>query len=278
MMEYLGIFLYVVSVYAALLVVLHWYEPRLIYYPNYPTRKVTRTPAVLGMTFEDVWLTTADGVQIHGWYLPTPDATYTLLFCHGNAGNISHWLEKAQFLKSLGFSVFLFDYRGYGKSNGATNEAGTYRDAEAVYQYLTDKRQLAASQIILYGESLGSGVVVELATRLPAAGLILEAAYTSIVAAGQRTYWFLPVFLLVRNRYESLKKISAVRIPLLILHSREDQLFPYHFAERLYSAAQPPKTLVEMHGRHNGGIMTNQNVAAHALQKFAASLDTTPRA
>ena len=127
--------LYVVGGLIGLFLLLRWLEPRFIYYPNVPTRKVLRTPDSLGMAYQEVRLKTSDGVTLHGWYLSTPGATYTLLFCHGNAGNISHWLEKARFLQECGCSLFLFDYRGYGKSGGQTDEQGTYRDARAVYDY-----------------------------------------------------------------------------------------------------------------------------------------------
>ena len=147
-----GTLLYVVGGLTGLFLLLRWWEPRLIYYPNFPTRKVLVNPGHSGNgATVRLWLTTSDGVTLHGWYLPTPGVTFTLLFCHGNAGNISHWLEKAQFLQECGGSLFLFEYRGYGRSTGQTDEQGTYRDARAAYDYLTGPLALTPGEVVFWG-------------------------------------------------------------------------------------------------------------------------------
>lgn len=256
----------------AVLLFLRWYEPRMMYYPNVPARRIERVPDEAGIAYESVWLKTSDGVRILGWFLPTAKAHYTLLFCHGNAGNISHRIEKMAVFQKLGFNVFLFDYRGYGESQGKPNEQGTYRDAEAALEYLIKTRGIAPETVVLYGESLGTGVAVEIATRYPIAGLILEAPYTSLADVGQRIVWFLPVWFIVRNRYESRRKLPRVSCPLLILHSREDEIFSYSHAERLLAAANSPKRLVELQGGHANAFFVSLERSKSAIAQFLREL------
>ena len=145
----------------ALILLLGWYEPHLIYFP---ARDLERTPAALGLPFEDVELRTADGERVHGWFLSAPaPASVTVLLLHGNAGNISHRFEKLAVLRNLGADVLIVDYRGYGRSSGRPTETGTYRDADAAYEYLVQARGIDPRRLVLYGESLGAAVAVDLA-------------------------------------------------------------------------------------------------------------------
>ena len=290
-----------VILYVALLVLVMWREPQMIYYP---AREIELTPDKAGLQYEDVWLTTADGVRINGWFVPAvaarpstdsgrqlrsdePDATaypalhrsaatttnqFTILFLHGNAGNISHRQEKLAILHELGAAVFILDYRGYGRSDGTPNEQGTYADARAAYEYLTKQRGLDPKHIILYGESLGSAVAVQLATEMPVGGVILEEAFTSVGDVGQKMFPFLPVRWVVRNKYDSLSKIARINAPLLLLHSRNDEIFPYHHAERLLAASREPKRLVEMRGNHNDAFAVSAETYQQALRDFIASV------
>jgi len=250
----------------ALVVVLGWYEPRLIYFP---ARDLERTPAGLGLPFEDIELRTVDGERVHGWLLPAPTpALVTVLLLHGNAGNISHRFEKLAVLRGLGADVLIIDYRGYGRSSGRPTETGTYRDADAAYAYLVEIRRIAPGRIVLYGESLGAAVAVDLAARKPVGGLVMESAFSSAVDVGQEMFSFLPARLLVRNRYESTKKIGAVRAPVLILHSRDDEYFGWHHPQRLYDAAREPKRLVALRGGHNDAFLVSSQIYAAALAAF----------
>jgi fermentation-respiration switch protein FrsA (DUF1100 family) len=245
---------------------LAWREPQMLYYPD---RTPFRTPP--GVT--DLDLTTSDGVKIHGWFVPgPPDAALTVLFFHGNAGHLADREEKLAILRQLGLNVCIIDYRGYGRSAGKPNEQGTYRDAEAAYDDLTKTRGLAPHTIIVYGESLGTGIAVELAARLPVGGVILEAGFTSIGDVAQEMFPFLPVRYVVRNKYDSLRKISRLQAPLLLLHSRGDEIFGFHHAERLLAAAPEPKRLVELHGDHNGAFFHSGEIYRAALKEFVAGL------
>lgn len=250
--------------YLAICLLVSLREPHMIYLPS---RGFIGTPADVGLKYEDVTLTTADGVRIHAWHIPGASAT-TVLFLHGNAGNISYRLEKIALLHQLGVGVFILDYRGYGRSEGRPNETGTYQDALAAWDYLAARQR----PVVLYGESLGCGVAVELATRKPVRGVILEAPFTSIADVGQRLFPYLPVRWLVRNRYENLRKMPLVTAPILILHSRDDEIFSFDHAERLYAAARAPKKLVALRGGHNDAFMVSATEYREALREFLASV------
>jgi fermentation-respiration switch protein FrsA (DUF1100 family) len=263
--------LVVVGALVALALLLRWREPSMIYFPS---RQIELTPERVGFQFEDVWLTTSDGVRIHGWYLPAPlqRGRLVVLFLHGNAGNISHRYEKFEAFRDLGVDVFIIDYRGYGRSEGRPDEQGTYRDALAAYEYLTGRppvgRALLPRQIVLYGESLGAAVAVDLATKVPVGGVVTEEAFTSTADVGQKMFPFLPVRWLVKNKYDTLSKIGRINAPLLIFHSRDDEYFSMRHAERLLAAAQPPKHLVELRGGHNDAFLVSNVTWRHALKQF----------
>ncbi len=244
---------------------LRWREPSMIYYP---ARGLDDSPDRHGWEYEDVWLTTADGVRIHGWWLPRSSNAATILFLHGNAGNISHRFEKLAFFRELGAAVFILDYRGYGRSDGVPSEAGTYHDAQAAYSFLLNTEHRTPSNLVLYGESLGSAVAVELATRVPVGGVILEEPFTSIADVGQAMFPFLPIRWLVRNKYDSLGKIDRLNAPLLIFHSRQDEYFPIRHAERLLAAARDPKQLIELHGSHNDAFLLSADRYRQGLLEF----------
>ena len=176
------------------------FQPSLVFFPD---RRMGATPAQLGVRYKDVFFDTEDGVKLNGWYIPTESARGVLVFCHGNAANISNRLESIQIFLELGLSVFIFDYRGYGRSDGKISEAGTYLDARAAVDYLLTEEGVPADRLILFGRSLGAAVAVELATRRRPRALILESAFTSIADVGQRTYPFLPVKWLSRIKYDS---------------------------------------------------------------------------
>lgn len=267
MLHFLLLLFFGLTLFALLL---RWREPAMIYYPD---RELAGTPDQAGLKFEDVWLTTGDGVRIHGWFLPaTATNAPAILFLHGNAGNISHRLDKLAIFHNLGAATLIIDYRGYGGSEGTPDEPGTYRDAQAAYDWLAKQQR----QIILYGESLGSAVAVDLAVKVPVAGLIIEEPFTSIADVGQKLYPFLPVRLLAKTKYDSLSKMPRLRAPLLILHSREDEMFPYSYAERLLAAAPAPKRLVELRGSHNDAFLVSAEIYRRALAEFLASLSHEP--
>jgi fermentation-respiration switch protein FrsA (DUF1100 family) len=226
------------------------FEKRLIYFP-YRTLEVT--PAALGLRHDELRLVTEDGVTLHGWFLPVPDSRFTVLLCHGNGGNISHRLDRVLLMQArLHVDVLLFDYRGYGRSDGRPDEEGTYRDARAAYKYLRDERVVAPARLVLFGESLGSAVALQLALEREARGLVLESPFTSIPEMARAAYPFLPVGRFLRTRYDSLERVPRLRMPLLVLHGERDRIVPFLQGRRLFEAAPEPKRFYSIPGAdHN---------------------------
>jgi fermentation-respiration switch protein FrsA (DUF1100 family) len=231
-----------------------WFERAQVYHPG---RELKATGAELRRPFEDVRLRTEDGVELHAWFFPADDAAggepRVFLVCHGNAGNISHRLGLCAALLRTGAAVLLFDYRGYGLSSGRPSEEGTYRDAQAAFGWLR-ARGFTAEQIVAFGESLGGAVATELAVREPLGGLVLQSTFTSIPDMGAELFPWLPVRWLGTIRYDTLSKLSRLHMPLLILHSREDDLVAFRHAERNLAAANEPKRLAELSGGHNDPV------------------------
>ncbi|WP_017940684.1 MULTISPECIES: alpha/beta hydrolase [unclassified Thioalkalivibrio] len=240
-------------------------QDRLIYMPS---GNVTSTPERIGLAYEDIELVTEDGVRLHGWFVPGPDGdTPVLLFLHGNAGNIGHRLHSLQQFHELGLAVLIIDYRGYGRSAGRPDEAGTYADARAAWQYLTEDRAIPPEAIVVFGRSLGAAVAAELATGVEPAAVILESAFTSAADLGARHYPWLPVRTLLRHEYDTLGRIEAITAPILLAHSRDDEIVPFEHTERLYAAAGDAR-LLEMEGGHNDAFLATGQAYRDGLQAF----------
>jgi fermentation-respiration switch protein FrsA (DUF1100 family) len=223
-------------------------QKKMIYYPS-PELEVT--PDRIGLSYEDVYLNTSDGVRIHGWYVPAREAQTTLLFLHGNAGNISHRLDNVRRLHDQGINVFIIDYRGYGLSRGSPGEQGLYRDAEAALEYLQDREDVHRDRIAVFGRSLGGAVAVDLCSRKECRRLILESTFTS-TADMARSMFFLPLGPLITERFDSESKIVKSRVPLLQFHGTNDDLVPYRLGQKLFQAAPGPKSFVPIPGAgHN---------------------------
>jgi fermentation-respiration switch protein FrsA (DUF1100 family) len=241
-----------------LYVMLRWFEHRQVYHP---TQGFAATGAALNRPWEDVTFPATDGVRLNGWFFPaatnSPRSRFVVLHCHGNGGNISHRLEAATGLLDLGVGVFLFDYRGYGRSAGRPSEEGTYRDAQGAYAWLRGRGN-ADTNILVFGESLGGAVAAELAQRERVGGLILQSTFTSVPDVGAELFPWLPVRWLARTRYDTHAKLPLIRVPVLVLHSRDDTLISFHHAERNLAAANEPKLLVELAGDHNDSIETGR--------------------
>lgn len=216
----------------------------------FPERELAGTPASLGLAYQDVWFQADDGVRLHGWLIPGTRPT-TLLWSHGNAGNISHRLDNIRDIhQRLGIGVFIFDYRGYGRSDGSPTEAGLYLDARAAREALVRTLDVPSERIVYFGRSLGGAVALELALAHPPPGLILESPFLSVQAMANRT---LPGSgFLFKSRFDSLAKIRRLRTPLLILHGDADEVVPYEHGRRLWEAASEPKAFYTIaRARHN---------------------------
>ncbi len=253
--------------YAAVLLLVFLFQPRLVYFPQVE-RELTTTPRAAGLDFEDVTLHTADGITLHGWWVPARNPHGTVLMMHGNAGNISHRLGYLTMFNRLGYSVLLFDYRGYGKSGGNPDEEGTYRDAEAAWQHLTEARKLAPRDIVMLGESLGGGVATWLALKYPPRALVLASTFTSVPDLGAQVYPWLPVRLLARMHYDNLARIGKIDAPVLIAHSRDDDIIPFAHGEALFAAARDPKQMLVLAGGHNEGFLFARDAWIAAVGAF----------
>ena len=251
---------------------LRWFEHSQVYHPF---RKLEAAPAELGRAFEEVRFQTSDGVALHGWFFPAstnwPRVQLAFLICHGNAGNVSHRLGLCGALLETGTSVFVFDYRGYGRSEGRPGEEGTYRDAQAAHGWLRQKG-FRGENIIAYGESLGGGVVSELALRETLGGVVLQSTFTSLPEIGAELFPWLPVRWISTIQYDTLAKLPKIRVPVLILHSRTDELASFHHGERNFSAANQPKFFCELRGGHNEGVWL-QTEFQDAVDNFVKLLE-----
>lgn len=238
------------------------------HYVYYPERALLANPGGIGLRYEEVTFETSDGVQLSGWFIPSDSAGGVILFCHGNAGNISHRLESIQVFHRLGLSVFIFDYRGYGESKGKPTEQGTYKDAEAAWDYLVAERQIEPSQVIIFGRSLGGAVAAWLAQSHRPAALVVESTFTSLPDIAATLYPFLPVRLLLRFEYNTAEYLTRVDCPILIVHSRDDEIMPVAHGRQLFETAREPKRFLEISGTHNEGFITSGEVYYKGLNTF----------
>jgi fermentation-respiration switch protein FrsA (DUF1100 family) len=253
-----------------------WAEKRFVFFPE---SEVAGDPAQAGLRFEDVYLTTDDGLRLHGWFLPGPPGvagpnTQTWLWFHGNGGNLGTrvgQLERAHHL--LGVNQFIFDYRGYGNSEGHPSERGTYIDARAALNYLKHREGTNPERIVYFGHSLGAAVAVELAADHPPMGIALVAPFSSIGDMAGLTVPFPLVGWLVRGHYDSVKHIPKVHAPLLLLHGQLDEIVPHWQGIKLYRAANRPKRFVTLHGAsHNNAHHVAGHIIARALVQFRNGL------
>lgn len=248
-----SILLLLLVAYAALLLFIYFNQANMLYLPDYAGASSTATPANAGFDFETVALITEDGLQLDAWYVPAANERGIILFCHGNAGTIANRISTLDILNELGFSSLIFDYRGYGRSQGEPTEEGTYRDAEAAWQFLREKGY-REDEILIMGRSLGAAVAAELAQRHQPKAVVLESAFTSVPDLAAELYPFFPVRWLSRFRYETISYLQSITAPVLIVHSRDDEIISFNHGQRLFDAANSPKQFLELKGGHNDAI------------------------
>jgi len=254
---------------AALYALVRYLETMGVFFPN---RVMSIDPSVMDLPWEDIYFKTKDGITLNGWYFIRPGAKSTLVFAHGNAGNMSDRLFKIKFFYNLGLNVFIFDYRGYGKSEGKPSESGVYLDAQGAYDYLQSRPDVNMNSIILYGASIGGAVVIDLATCRNAALLVVESSISNAKDMAQILYPFVPSFFL-SLKFDSLNKVKALKIPKLFIHSPEDEVVPYWVGQKLFEAASEPKVFLKIHGGHNDGSITVEPAAAGEFIRILKSKD-----
>lgn len=260
--------IYLVLVIGIFFAYVKYIEARSIFFP---AKTLDATPQIVNLGFEDIDLKTSDGVDIHGWFIPH-GGKKTVLFFHGNGGNISHRLEKILFLRSADSNIFIIDYRGYGKSKGRPTEKGIYADAQASYDYLVDEKGTDPKDIIVYGESLGCAVAIDLASKNKVGGLILEGSFSSGRDMAKTLYPYLPISLFF-TKFNSKEKIGKVNAPIIFIHSPSDEIVPFELAQKLFDSANEPKKLIKIRGGHNTAFIDSQEVYTESIKSFIESIE-----
>ena len=247
-----SVILVIVIAYSILAWTLYFMQPKFLYSP---VRAVPYTPGDIDLSYDKVVFRTDDNHKLTGWFIPADNAELTVLFFHGNGGNMTHRLDTINILNELGLNCFIFDYRGYGGSEGRPSEQGTYSDAQAAYDWLTKQKHTLPENIILFGRSLGGSIAAQLAGSVRVKGLIVESSFTSYVDMGKKFYPYMPVRWFAAFSYRTIDYVKKINCPIMIIHSRNDEIIPFEFGLRLYDAAHEPKEFVEIFGTHNDGFL-----------------------
>jgi len=301
MLIYIGIVLFIA--YWGLGVILYIMQPKFLYSP---VREVTYTPGELDLDFENVVFESSDGLRLSGWYIPAPLETqreksltgsvpprlsaqadvgsgslltgpvekskFTVLFCHGNGGNMMHRLDSINIFYNLGLSCFIFDYRGYGHSQGKPSEEGTCLDVEAAYKWLTKEKKIPPDNIIVFGRSLGGSIAAYLASKVQTRALIVESTFTSYADIGKKFYPYMPVRWFASFSYRTIDYIKDAHCPVMLIYSKNDEVVPFDFGLELYEAANEPKKFVEIFGSHNDDFLVSSEIYKKAWTEWLTFL------
>jgi len=263
------LFLFFFGYYVYRIADLYFHQEKYVYHPE----KIWKaTPASEGLPYEDLKLRSSDRVELSAWYVPSAVSKGSVIFFHGNARNMSSDLDALKMFHGFGFNVLTVDYRGYGKSQGSPDEQGTYRDAQAAWDWLVRSKQESSDRIVICGRSLGAAIAADLALKNVPKALILEAAFSSLRDAAQELYPYFPVKFLTRYRYNTLGKLKDIRCPILIVHSRDDELIGFHHAQRLYAAVRGKKDFIELGGPHKGGYQPTIGKYQQGIKRFLDAL------
>jgi uncharacterized protein len=269
MKKMIHLILIIVAGYLAFVGLLYMMQGSMIFLPD---RNVANDPGSVGIEWENAWFETEDGKRLQGWYIPGEESRYVLLFSHGNAGNISHRLGFIEMLYNRGISTFIYDYRGYGNSDGRPTEKGLHKDIEGAWNYLIDELGYSQGQIVLFARSLGGPFSAKLASNKNPGGLILESTFTSAKDVASDIYPFIPSSI-VRFRLDTESYLKNVSVPVLIMHSRDDEIIPFHHSRSLYEAAREPKYFSELRGGHNDNFIASGEFYFDEIKSFLSELD-----
>jgi len=253
-------------------IVLMIFEEKFIYFPQkYPRGAYEQAHSIPGL--RDCWITTEDSVKIHAWFATAESAKATLVVSHGNAGNISHRYLLLRSLQRHGFNVLMYDYRGYGRSEGTPTEEGIYKDGLAAYDYAVSLPEVKPGRVILWGTSLGGAVAIDVATHRHAAGLILESTFSSAKDVARVVYPFLPVQFFMHTKLNSIEKIKTLEVPVLVIHGAHDSIVPIGLGRKLFNAANEPKDFYEIpNADHNDTFFMGGDEYFSRVDRFVASI------
>ena len=259
------------SVYIVLVLLLYLFQGRMVFLADLPGRELDASPRDIGLDYQDVALTTSDNEHLHGWFIPAAESIGVALFFHGNAGNISHRLDSIRIFNQLNLDTLIIDYRGYGQSTGKTSERGTYLDAQAAWDYLVNNRGVPANRIVIFGRSLGGAIGAWLGVQHTPAALIIESSFSSGEDMARRFYPFLPARLVTRLKYPVIEYASRLNCPVLVVHSRHDEIIPFSMGQSIYAAVRQPKEILELRGDHNNGFLISAEHYIAGLNDFLRS-------
>jgi fermentation-respiration switch protein FrsA (DUF1100 family) len=265
---FLNILTVAATIYIVLALMIYLFQGRMVFLSNMTGRALIASPGDVGLDYEDVSITTSDDERLHGWYVPAANPRGVVLFFHGNAGNISHRLDSIRIFHELGLDSLIIDYRGYGQSTGKASEQGTYRDAEAAWDYLVNNRGVSAGRIIIFGRSLGGAIGAWLGVFHTPAAVIIEPSFTSGVDMARRLYPFLPVGLLTRLKYPVEDFASRLNSPVMVIHSRHDEIIPFAMGQAIYAAVNQDKKFLALRGDHNNGFLLSRDIYIEGLRDF----------
>jgi fermentation-respiration switch protein FrsA (DUF1100 family) len=236
----------------------------------FPSAEILETPRNYSLSFDDVYFKTEDGVTLNGWFVAYPGASTTVLWFHGNGGNIGHRAEHLKLLHDrLKVHIFIFDYRGYGKSEGKPSELGTYQDGAAALAHLRSRKEVESKKIVFFGQSLGAAVATEIAVKESCLALVLEAPFASIRDMARVVFPLLPIGSFLRTKYDTLEKIKNVRAPTLVLHGDRDDIVPFDQGKRVFAAAPEPKEFYTIRGSgHNDTYIAGGEAYFRSLNEF----------
>ena len=269
-------FISLLLIFVSFVIYIRWIEMTAVFSPS---KNIKRTPTDVGVEYEDVYFQTKDKFNINGW-LVKGASDDVVIFFHGNSGTMGSAISKVKMFHELGLTVFMIDYRGFGRSEGTPTEMGLYRDAQAAYDYLLSRPDVNMYHVVIYGESLGGAVAIDLAGRNRSCGVIVDAAFTNLLDMAQIRYPYIPAFL-VGAQFDSLSKVVSIEEPKIFIHSRDDEVVPFQLGKNLYDAAVQPKEFYEVEGKHNtndpAGVETIRRVFEHFLEKYKNSCPSLNR-
>lgn len=239
------------------------------------TSHIYRDPGFYGWAFEELFLP-VKGSRTHAWFVPLENARGVALFSHGNAGNVADRLESIGLLRSLGFSVVAYDYGGYGKSTGRIGEERCYADIQAVWDWLTQERNVPPEKILLFGRSLGGGATADLASKVEPAAVVLESSFLSTRDVARDAFPWLPVWPFLWHEFPNKDKVGKIKSPLLVVHSPDDSIIPFRHGRELFERANEPKQFLEIHGDHNEGFVISERIYREGWERFLAPILPRP--
>lgn len=256
--------------YLLLLIFMYLFQSKMIFLPS---SNLAITPERAGLKAEDIWIKTEDDERLHGWFFPVEEAEYVVVLSHGNAGNISNRIDIAKFLQEAGFSILIYDYRGYGQSSGKPSEEGLYKDIEAVVNYLKTENGYSEQQMIMYGRSMGGAVAAYSAAKFNVSGLVLDSAFKNLKSMVSDLYPFVPSFL-ASYEFSTLKYVQQLSVlPVMVMHSPNDTIVDISHGKSLFGIAKEPKTFVELRGSHNDNFHVSVDIHKKYWEEFLQMID-----